>query len=151
MVKGLGLPVTRSIIQIDGIESNPSNEGAIVTSFSLNDSEKNSVIQCFGGVNHVYAFGRDPEQSAFSVSYLVFLGSKCMRDDTGGFKPGNYLDKIVKNYNSIRVSESSNTVIMSIGNGVSYTGVVLSMNAAVHDPELNTISVTISGKIVQSW
>lgn len=154
VVKELGFPITESIVQIgDGynkIRSGPyDNEGALVVNFNINDSEKNSIIQCFGGVNHVYAFGHDPEQSAFSVTYLVFLGEACMRDDNGGFKPGQALEKIVDDYNWMKVSVLKETAQVSCGNGVSYTGIILSFNAAVHDPELNMISVTIAGKIVQ--
>ena len=150
VVKDLGLPVTKSIIQIEDVKSGPDeNEGAIVVNFNINDSEKNSIIQCFGGINHVYAFGHDPEQSAFSVTYLIFLGEKCMTDDSGGFKPGSTLESIVSDYNAAKVSMKKETVQVSCGNGVSYTGIVLSFNAAVHDPELNMISVTIAGKIVQ--
>lgn len=154
VVKDLGLDVYPSIIQIGdngtGIRSGPTdNEGALVVNFNINDSEKNSIIQCFGGVNHVYAFGHDPEQSAFSVTYLVFLGEKCMEDDLGGWLPGSWLKKIVDDYNKIKISELKKTIQVTCGNGVSYTGIALSLNASVHDPEISMISVTIAGKIVQ--
>lgn len=146
VVKKMNEQIQPSIITLDGLDL--PDEGALVVNFNVNDMEKSSIIQCFNDVNHIYAFGHDPEQSAFSLTYLVYLGKACMKDDTGGFQAGDALSSIVQSYNNIKVSKGS-TATVSCGHGVSYLGIVLSANVAVHDPELNLVSVTIAGKIVE--
>lgn len=146
VVKDLGLPVEASIIKLKGIEVE-SGDGALVVNFNINDMEKSAIIQCFQDVNHIYAFGHDPESSGFSLSYLVYLGKKCMKD--GKFAPGSKLKDIVDSYNAIKLSKGKATATISCGSGLSYVGIVLSLSASVHDPELNMISVTVAGKIVQ--
>lgn len=138
--------VQPSVIHIDGIDL--PQQGAIVFGFSASDAEKHSIIQCFNDTNHIYAFGHDPENSAFSVTYLVFLGKACMKD--GKFSAGSSLSDIVNMYNDVKVSKRKATVDVTYGNGVTQTGIVLSLNMGVHDQELNTVLVTVSGKDVYS-
>lgn len=139
------IDVSRSVVRIIGADV-PSGNGILVVNFNINDIEKSSTIQCFGGINHIYAFGHDPDQSTFAVSYLVFLGRKCSRT---GFVPGSNLSTINRRYNSSKVSTKRAVVRMTCGGGVSYTGILLGMSASVYDPELNIVSVTLSGKIVR--
>jgi hypothetical protein len=146
----LKMPIESSIVRIDGFDppNGQNDHGILVQSFSMKDAEKHSIIQCFNDSNHVYAFGHDPEQSGFAITYIVFFGSQCMPDKE--FKQSNYLETIVGKYNELRVSSSSKTVNVIYGNGVMQEGILLSLSASIHDPELNTISVTLSGKAMQS-
>lgn len=146
VVRKMGLKVEPSIIKITGIDIK-SGDGALVVNFNVNDMEKSAIIQCFQDVNHIYAFGHDPESSGFSLSYLVYLGKRCMTD--GKFVPGTKLKDIVDSYNAIKLSKRKATATISCGSGLSYVGIVLSLSASVYDPELNMISVTVAGKIVQ--
>ena len=69
--------VQKSIIDLDGIDT--SGETTLVSNFSVQDNEKLGMIQCFNDTNHLYAFGHDPENSEFSVTYIAFLGQACMK------------------------------------------------------------------------
>lgn len=131
-----------SMIYIPGMDT-MSLDNTLVSNFSFNDSEKNAIIQCFNDVNHVYAFGHDPEQSGFSITYITFLGDRCMEN---GFKPGWSLADIVDSYNDIKLSKKESTVIITFGHGVSLEGIILSLSVSVYETELNAITVTITGK-----
>ena len=159
-----------SIINIDGIGIS-AGQGILVQNFSIQDVEKHGMIQCFNNVTHIYAFGHDPEQSGFSISYLVFLG-KCKSDSSqqsssGMREGGSYergynggegfennepdystenLAKVIKAYNDLKVSKKKSTVVMTIGENIAVVGIILSVQVNVEDSELNTLSVTISGK-----
>ena len=139
---GGGQEIKPSIIKITGIDL-PS-EGALVTNFTMNDTEKATITQCFNNVNHIYAFGHDPDQSVFSVSYLVFLGSGCMTDDEG-FKDSGNLSDIVQKYNNVKISNGA-SVDVTFGEFLSVVGIVLSVNVAVYEAELNSVVVTVAGK-----
>lgn len=133
--------VRKAMVTVQGL-SVPST-GCLVTDFSMRDAEKNAIIQCFNGVNHVYAFGHDPETSQFSVTYSVFLGNQCMH---GRFQDSGRLARIIRSYNSIKLSSGRRTVNVTFGNGLTIVGIVLSADARVQDAGLNIVSVTISGK-----
>lgn len=133
--------VSPSIISITGLDL--PQEGALVSNFTVNDVEKSSITQCFNDVNHIYAFGHDPEQSGFSISYLVFLGEGCMEDS---FSDSGNLNTIVRSYNSLKVSEKKASVDVTLGKGLTLVGIVLSANVSVYEAELNAVIVSISGK-----
>ena len=150
-LKTMPSEIKPSVVTIDGISdisALKTGDGLLVSNFAVSDREKSSILQCFGGRNHVYAFGHDPDQSAFSVTFFLFLGKKCMEKNKGGFEPGELLKSIVDKYNEVKVSNRKATVQVSLGGGVSYTGIVLAMSASVQDAEINLVSVTVSGKIV---
>jgi len=132
-----------SMVYIPGMDT-ATIKNTLVSNFSFSDSEKNSIIQCFNDVNHIYAFGHDPEQSGFSITYITFLGEKCMKDDK--FKPGNSLSELVGAYNDIKVSKYANTIDVMFGNGVMIKGIILSLSVSTYETEFNTVTVTVSGK-----
>ena len=162
--------VTPSIIQITGLKL--PTEGALVSNFNVSDYEKHTITQCFKDVNHIYAFGHDPEQSGFSVTYIVFLGESCGGSKSGdkdkgkgkggsggsgggGSSGGDYskfkespaLGEIVKSYNEdLKLSKHKATVDVTIGTGLTIVGIVLSANVAVYEAETNSVTVTIAGK-----
>ena len=107
--------------------------------------EKAKITQCFNNVNHIYAFGHDPEQSGFSITYLVFLGEACMEDEKG-FRDSGNLARVVKSYNDLKVSVSKASVDVTLGTGLTVVGIILSANVAVYDAEMNAVTVTIAGK-----
>lgn len=133
--------VSPSIVSIDKLDL--PTEGALVLNFYVNDVEKSTITQCFNNVNHIYAFGHDPEQSGFSITYLVFLGEACMEE---GFKDSGNLAKVVKSYNDLKVSSSKASVDVTLGTGLTLVGIILSANVTVHDQESNSVTVTIAGK-----
>lgn len=135
----------RSTVRVIGADV-PTGNGILVVHFNVNDVEKSSTIQCFGGKNHIYAFGHDPDQSTFSVTYLVFLGARCSR---GTFVPGMNLSLLNRRYMNAKVSTRKAVVRMACGGGVSYTGILLGLSVSMYDPELNVVSATLSGKIVR--
>ena len=136
--------VSPSIVSIDKLDL--PTEGALVSNFTVNDMEKSTITQCFNNVNHIYAFGHDPDQSGFSITYLVFLGEACMEDENGGFKDSGNLAKIVKSYNDLKVSNSKASVDITMGTGLTVVGIILSANVAVYEAEMNAVTVTIAGK-----
>lgn len=133
--------VQPSIVSIEGLDL--PTDGALVSNFTVNDMEKSTITQCFNNVNHIYAFGHDPEQSGFSITYLVFLGEACM---TEGFKDSGNLSKIVKGYNALKVSSKKASVDITLGTGLTVVGIVLSANVSVYEAEINAVTVTIAGK-----
>lgn len=133
--------VSPSIVSIDGLDL--PTDGALVSNFTVNDMEKSTITQCFNNVNHIYAFGHDPEQSGFSITYLVFLGEACMED---GFKDSGNLARVVKSYNELKVSNSKASVDVTLGTGFTVVGIILSVNVAVYEAEMNAVTVTIAGK-----
>ena len=124
----------------------------IVQDFSFVDQEKNSIIQCFDNVNHVYAFGHDPDGSVFSVTFLVFLGGKCSGDGECGEAPSSFklsgsLGKLLEKYKGLKVSKGATVkVLFANDSGAVLVGIVLSAAARMANPELNLVAVTISGK-----
>ena len=135
--------IKSSIIQISGVSSKGST--TLVSNFSVQDNEKLGMIQCFNNVNHLYAFGHDPENSGFSVTYIAFLGKECMKSH---FTPGNAVKDLVSAYNDNKVSKGTLATV-SFGGGKTLEGVILNMNIEVFSPELNAVTVTISGKALR--
>ena len=152
MSKIIGEEIRGTFFLDDSIKFEPSivsvgdltsvQDSILVQGFSFNDQEKNAIIQCFDDTNHVYAFGHDPENSLFSVTFLVFLGSKCMKE---AFKASGSLSEILERYKGMKVSRGA-TVNVTFGKGVTLVGIVLSAAVQLANPELNTVSVVISGK-----
>ena len=129
-------------MQIDGLPKNAT--GVLLTDFRTRFQEKNSIVQCFNEINHVYAFGHDPDNSTFSATFLVFLGRQCMTDDN--FTPGPRMKELVKMYLDQRGSKKKATVKIT-WQGVGYVkGVLLGFDLASYDEEMNMATVTFSGK-----
>ena len=143
-VASIGGSIQPSMIVLDGLKTDDS--GYLVTDFRFSDMEKVGVIQCFNDYNHIYAFGHDPENSGFSVSFTVFLGDKCME---GSFKEGSSLKTVLKKYLDDRVSKKKATIEITLGQGTTFVGLVQSCEIGNADAEMNMGSVTISGKCVE--
>jgi hypothetical protein len=138
--------ITSSIIKLNGVSDKlKSGSGILVSNFNFSKNEKTSIIQCFNDVNHIYAFGHDPEGSMFQVTFIAFM-SKCSDyfSDTGNLKT------LVDKYDAKRVSKSRSTITATFGKGLSVVGILTNLNAAVFDAEMNALSCTFSGKIVSS-
>jgi len=133
-----------SIIKLDDIE--PSGDTALVSNFRVTDNEKLGMIQCFNDTNHLYAFGHDPENSGFSVTYIAFISKACSHTS---FSPGDAVKKLVDAYNSKKISATGKTVKMTFGGGKALDGVVCSMDVDVFDPEINALTITIAGKALR--
>lgn len=109
---------------------------AFVSGVSIRKNEKKAIIQCFNSVNHVYAFGADPESSMYSCSVAVF-GASCER---GGFKSSTGLGKLLDSYKSNRVSKSAKTLSLTVDNKV-LKGILVGVAVDVVDAELNLFRV----------
>ena len=133
-----------SIIKLAGIKA--EGDTALVSNFRITDNEKLGMIQCFNNTNHLYAFGHDPENSGFSVTYIAFLGKACMKT---AFSSGNAVKNLVNAYNSKKISATGKTVQMTFGGGKALEGVICSMDVDVFDPEINALTVTIAGKALR--
>lgn len=133
-----------SVIRLGSYKADGPN--ILVSNFQVTDNEKLGIIQCFNDTNHLYAFGHDPQSSAFSLTYIVFMGQACMRT---GFKEGGKVKELVKLYNEGKVSASKKTVTMTFGNGTALQGVLLSLDVAVYDPEMNALTMTVSGRTLR--
>ena len=121
----------------------PPNTGQLLTDFRIRMSEKNSVVQCFNEINHIYAFGHDPDGSVFSVTYLVFLGKGCMKEK---FEAGTALAAFMRGYLENRVSKKKSTVTITYKGAGYIRGIVLDWDVSVADEEMSAVSVTFSGK-----
>ena len=129
-------------VQIDGLPKNAT--GVILTNFNLQFHEKNSVVQCFNEINHVFAFGHDPDNSTFSATFMVFLGKQCMKDNK--FVPGPRMKELFQMYLTRRASQQKATIKITY-QGVGYVkGILLDFNVSTYDEELNAATVTFSGK-----
>lgn len=137
--------VQPSMIKLDGLET--EGTGYLVTTFQFADHEKVGIIQCFDDYNHVYAFGHDPENSAFAISYTVFLGNECMREK---FEEGLPKHVVLGKYLEDRVSKKGDTIEVVFGD-TTYTAIVQDCQVASADPEINTASITISGKVTETF
>ena len=134
----LGMAVTAEYAFL--IDGWPSMEDGILTvNFRLSRAEKAGMVQCFGGITHVYAFGHDPERSGFALTLLLFPKA-CDK--------GHRLSDVVDQYNSINVT---NKVIASISvGGITVRGIVTGCEASVYDAELNIVQATLSGNILST-
>lgn len=129
---------TSSIVRVTGLELPPNN--VFVQGFNVTKYEKKAILQCFNSVNHVYAFGPDPEGSNYSVTYGVFLqeygcGSK--------FKSGGALASMLDQYKKLRVSSGKKIVSLTIDTGAMVNGILVGCQVNVQDPEQNLVSVTL--------
>lgn len=129
-------------MQIDGFPKNAA--GMLLTDFRTRFQEKNAIIQCFNEINHVYAFGHDPDNSTFSATFLVFLGRQCMTDNT--FTPGPRVKEFVRTYLNQRVSQKKTTVKITWQSVTYVKGILLGFDFASYDEEMNMATVTFSGK-----
>lgn len=136
--------IKESVIHIDGISS--SGDTKLVSNFKISDREKLGIIQCFNDTNHLYAFGHDPENSGFGVTYIAFMGKDCMES---GFEEGSAVKDLVGEYNAKKVSTTRKTVVVTFAKGCSVEGVVTSMEVDVFSPELNALTITIAGKVLR--
>lgn len=129
---------TSSIVRVTDIKLPPNN--VFVQGYNITKFEKKAILQCFNNVNHVYAFGPDPEGSNYSVTYGVFLqeygcGSK--------FKSGGALGSLVSQYKKLRVSSSKKIVSLTVDTGAMFSGILVGCQINVVDPETNLVSVTL--------
>jgi len=131
-----------SYVTVDGFT--PPGTGSLVADFRIQQREKTATIQCFNEVNHVYAFGHDPENSPFSVSYLVFLGSECMQKKQ--FSPSSDLRTFISTYLEKRVSAKKSAITVTYRGAGSIRGIVTGFDVSVLDQEMHICSVTLSGK-----
>lgn len=136
--------IVPSIIKIDELKL--PQDGALVSNFSFSKNEKTSIIQCFKDVNHIYAFGHDPEGSMFSITYIVFMTDKCAEE----FKDSGRLQTMINGYNDLRVSARKATIKATFGTGVVLVGILTNVQTAVFEAETNTLTVTFSGKNVSN-
>jgi len=130
-------------VRIQGLDV--PDTGQLLTNFTIHLSEKNGIIQCFNEINHIYAFGHDPENSNFTVSYLVFLGKGCMKDK---FVAGSALNTFFKGYLDNRVSKKKSVVQITYKGSGYVRGILLDYNVSVFDEEMHAVTVTFSGKVL---
>ena len=136
--KKVSIKASASIVNIDEFKGKMPGSSFVQT-FTVGKAEKIGMLQCFNGVNHIYAFGHDPEGSVYSCTMLVFMNKAC---DPYTFESSKSLAELVGAYNNLRVSQSKKTVTMQIDDGHQIVGILVGMNARVEDPELNLVSVT---------
>ena len=129
-------------VDLDGFT--PSGTGSLVVDFRVQLHEKTSVIQCFNEVNHVYAFGHDPEGSSVSITYLVFMGASCY--SLGKFTPSSEMARFLGAYLDKKVSKKKSVVLATFRGFGTMRVMVTGFDASVYDPEMNICSVTLSGK-----
>lgn len=122
-------------------------DGYLVSGFAFKDAEKVGIIQCFNDYNHVYAFGHDPENSSFAVTYTVFLGQACMRNS---FYDGRGRCYVIKEYLRDRVSKKGDTIRITLGH-TGFIGIVRGCDINSADAEINTATVTITGYITETF
>lgn len=117
------------------------DEGVFVSSYDLEKGEKRGIIQCFKNVNHVYAFGQDPESSRYSVTLSVFMQApECATE----FKSGKALASIIDEYKRLRVSEHPYVVSVSVDDGAIVNGILTGVRVSVLDASLNLLAVVLS-------
>lgn len=125
-----------SIIKVDGL--NVPSECCFVSHVSVRKNEKRAIIQCFNSVNHIYAFGANPEASTYSCTFSVFL-SAC---GSGRFRSTGGVSDLISSYNQKRVSKNPSIVTMSVDGSV-LMGILVGLAVDVEDPELNLFRVTV--------
>jgi hypothetical protein len=91
-------------------------------------------------VNHVYAFGPDPDASNYSITYIVFYQEYGCSDR---FKSSGALAKMLNQYKQLRVSTTPKLVSMTIDTGAMVVGILIGCQINVVDPEQNMVSVTL--------
>jgi len=129
---------TSSVVSVTGLELPPNN--VYVQGYTVKKSEKKAVVQCFNRVNHVYAFGPDPDGSTYIIVYGVFL------QDYGcntKFSSSGALAKMLEQYKALRVSTAKKIVSMTIDTGAMVSGILVGLDISVQSPEMNLISVTL--------
>ena len=135
------VPWDASVIGIDAPDLKLPDDGWFVQDAKLDKVEKRGVIQCFGGTNHVYAFGQDPESSRYSLTLGVFMQAKGCADK---FKTGKAVANIVAEYMRLRVSETPGIVRMKLDDGLLLGGILTGLSVAVSNAEINLFSITLS-------
>lgn len=132
---------TDSIVTVTGLDLPPNN--VFVMSYNVTKSEKRGIVQCFNNVNHVYAFGPDPEASNYSVSYGVFLQEYPGCSDR--FRSGGALADMLDQYRKLRVSspEGRRIVSMTIDTGAMVSGILTGCRIDVQDAQINLFTVTL--------
>ena len=129
---------TSSIVRVTGLNLPPNN--VFVQGFNVTKFEKKAILQCFNNVNHVYAFGPDPEGSNYSVTYGVFLQEYgCSKK----FKSSGALASMVNQYKQLRVSSSKKIVSLTVDTGAMFSGILVGCQINVQDPEQNLVGVTL--------
>lgn len=129
---------TSSIVSVTGLSLPPNN--VYVQSYNVTKSEKRAIVQCFNSVNHVYAFGPDPEGSNYSITYGVFLQEYGCSDR---FRSSGAVAKMLAQYRQLRVSASKKIVSMTVDTGAMVSGILVGCQINVQDAENNLVSVTL--------
>lgn len=129
---------TASIIKVDGVNF---GEGAFVSGVSAEKSEKKGIIQCFNNVNHVYAFGQDPESSRYSCTLTVFMQKAGCGNS---FQSGGHVAGIVSQYEAKRVSKNPAVVNMSLDTGTVLSGILVGLSVQVADAATNQFNITLA-------
>lgn len=122
-----------SISELDGLIG---QDNVFVQDVRVNKREKQTVVQCFGEVNHVYAFGADPLSSQFSVTLAIFLVKEC-----NGGVDGSDIGSAISTYDGMRVSQNPSTVSMTVGGGT-VIGTATGFDMSVANPQLNMVNVS---------
>ncbi len=129
---------TSSIVSVTKITLPPNN--VFVMNYDVTKTEKKAITQCFNNVNHVYAFGPDPEASNYAITYGVFYQDYGCHDS---FKSSGALGKLINQYKQLRVSSTPALVSLTIDSGASVTGILIGCKVGVQDPEMNLVAVTL--------
>lgn len=128
-----------SIIKVDGLSI--PDEGVFVKSATVEKSEKKGIIQCFNNINHVYAFGQDPESSRYSITFGVLMQAPGCASE---FQSGGAVGKMIEEYKRLRVSKNPAVVNMMIDDGSVLGGILVGLSVAVDDPAINLFSITLA-------
>jgi hypothetical protein len=134
--KQITMNASSSIVQVPDL--NVPFDCCFVSNTSVRKNEKRAIIQCFNSVNHIYAFGANPESSTYACSFSVFL-SKC---GSGKFQSTGGVNQLINSYKQKRVSKNPSIVTMSVDGDVQ-SGILVGLAVDVEDAELNLFRVTV--------
>ncbi len=128
-----------SIIKVKGL--NLPDDGVFVSGTTTEKVEKKGIIQCFNNVNHIYAFGQDPENSRYSCTLKVFMQKPGCSEQ---FESGQAVANLISEYKRLRVSKNPAIVRMQIDDGSFLCGILVGLSVAVEDATINLLSMTFS-------
>lgn len=129
--------VERSIISVPALGAMP--DSTFVYGFNVTKAEKKSIVQCFNGAYHIYAFGADPEGSNFSVTFGVFMQGAC----ESGFKSSGGIRGFMRAYEYLRVSKKPALVTMQLDNGTVVNGILTGLSVNSSSADFNMANVTL--------
>lgn len=116
-------------------------DNLLLMSFQLSDQETIDIRRCFDEVTHIFAFGRNVANTAFSVTFALFLYNKCTNEENED--KWLKLDTLQDKYEQARVFKHPKPLEITI-DGFTINGFLVRLSVGDVNPATKVAAVRLT-------